>query len=155
MVWTKFATGLHTYSHPNLLIRFGMGLHLVQLVCHWFALWFALVCHWFELGSACQWPLRMVSGPAHGARVDVIKLAATPWAPVLVALSIFEELLFAVPHSRRDGSVVSSRDERQPAQNRRNRHNVDLWIRLRLIQQLSSDLACLVPPRGDSPVEQG
>ena len=91
----------------------------------------------------------------HGPQVDVVKLAATPWPPVLAALSIFEELAFAVPHSSRDGSVVSSRDERQPAQNRRNRHNVDLWIRLRLIQQLSSDLACLAPPRGDSPVQQG
>ena len=34
----------------------------------------------------------MVRGPAHGTRVDVVKLAATPWAPVLVALSIFEQL---------------------------------------------------------------
>ena len=58
----------------------------------------------------------MVRGPAHGSRVDVVELAATPWAPVLVTLSIFEELLFAVPHSRRDDSVVSSRDEKQPSQ---------------------------------------
>ena len=118
-VCTKFATGLLTYSRdsrPNLSFRFGMGLHLVQLVCHWFALWFALVCHWFALGSACQGPLRVVRGPAHGPLVDVVKLAATPWAPVLVALSIFEELAFAVPHSSRDGSVVFSREERQPAQ---------------------------------------
>ena len=65
----------------------------------------------------------MVRGPAYSLRVDVVKLAANPWAPVLVALSMFEELAFAVPHSSRDGSVVSSRrDERQPAQNRRNRH---------------------------------
>ena len=59
----------------------------------------------------------MVRGPAHGPRVDVVKLAATPLAPVLVALSIFEELAFAVLHSSRDGSVVSSRDESQPGQN--------------------------------------
>ena len=97
----------------------------------------------------------MVRGPAHGPRVDVVKLAATPWASVLVALSMFEELFFAVPHSIRDGSVVSSRDERQPAQNQRNRHNVDLWIGLLLIQQLSPTLACLAPPRRDSPVEPG
>ena len=32
-------------------------------------------------------------------------------------VSIFEELALAVPHNSRDGSVVSSRDERQPAQN--------------------------------------
>ena len=81
----------------------------------------------------------MVRGPAYGPRVDVVKLAATPSAPVLVTLSIFEDLAFVVPHSSRDGSVVSSRDERQPAQNRRNRHNIDLWIRLRQIKQLSSD----------------
>ena len=49
----------------------------------------------------------MVRGPAHGPLVDVVELAATPLALVLVALSIFEEQLFAVPHSRRDGSVVS------------------------------------------------
>ena len=59
----------------------------------------------------------MVRGLAHGPRVNVVKLAATPWAPVLVALSMFEELLFAVPHISRDCSVVSSRDERQPPQN--------------------------------------
>ena len=53
----------------------------------------------------------MVRGPPHGPLVDVVELAATPWAPVLVALSIFKELAFAVPHSSRDGSVVSSRDE--------------------------------------------
>ena len=53
----------------------------------------------------------MVKGPAHGPQVDVEELAATPWAPVRVALSIFKELVFAVPHSSRDGSVVSSRDE--------------------------------------------
>ena len=52
----------------------------------------------------------MVGGPAHGPRVDLVKLAATPWAAVLVALSIFEELALAVPHSSRDGSVVSRRD---------------------------------------------
>ena len=68
-------------------------------------------------GLRCQGPLRMVRGPAHGPRVDVVKLAATPWAPVFVALSIFEELALAVPHSSKDGSVVSSRDERQPTQN--------------------------------------
>ena len=49
----------------------------------------------------------MVRGPAYGPLVDIVKLAATPWAPVLVALSIFEELA-ALPHSSRDGSVVSS-----------------------------------------------
>ena len=76
-------------------------------------------------GSACQGPLSVVRGPAHGPRVDVVKLAATPWAPVLVALSIFEELAFAVPHSSRNGSVVSGRNEREPSQNRGNGHNVD------------------------------
>ena len=90
----------------------------------------------------------MVRGPAHGPQVDVVELAATPWAPILVTLSIFEELLFAVPHSRRDGSVVSSKDDRQPSQNGGNRHDVDLWIWLLLIQQLSPALACLAPPRG-------
>ena len=44
-------------------------------------------------GSACQGPLRMVRGPAHGSLVDAVKLGATPWAPVLVALFIFEELV--------------------------------------------------------------
>ena len=68
-------------------------------------------------GSACQGPLRMVQGSAHGPQVDVVKLAATLWAPVLIALSIFQELALAVPHSSRDGFVVSSRDERQPALN--------------------------------------
>ena len=29
---------------------------------------------------------------SNGPRVDVVKLAATPWAPSLVALAIFEEL---------------------------------------------------------------
>ena len=71
----------------------------------------------------------MVGGPAHGPRVDVVELAATPWAPVLVTRSGFEELLFAVPHSRRDGSVVSSRDERQPSQNGGDRvHYASLWF---------------------------
>ena len=54
----------------------------------------------------------MVRGPAHGPLVDVVKRAATPWEPVFVVHSIFEELALAVPHSSRDGSVVSSRDER-------------------------------------------
>ena len=75
----------------------------------------------------------MVRGLAHGPRVNVVKLAATPWAPVLVALSMFEELLFAVPLSSRICFVVSSRDERQPPQNGGNRHNVGLLLRFRLI----------------------
>ena len=97
----------------------------------------------------------MVRGPAHGPRVDVLKIAATPWAPVLVAFFMFEELLFAVPHSSRDCSVASSRDERQPSQYGENGHHVDLRLRLRLrlIQQLSPSLACLAPLRGDSPVK--
>ena len=95
----------------------------------------------------------MVRRPAHGPRIDVVKLAATSWAPILVALSMFEELALAVPHSSRDGSVISSRYERKPSQNRGNRHNVDLWLRLRLIQELSSALAYLAPPRGYSPVK--
>ena len=61
-------------------------------------------------------PLRMVRRPAHGQRVDVVKLADTPWPPVLVARSIFQDLAFAVPQSSRDGCVVSSRDKRQPSQ---------------------------------------
>ena len=66
----------------------------------------------------------MVRGPAHSPQVDVVKLAATPWAPVIFALSMFEELLFAVHQNSRDGSVVSSRDERKQSQNGGNRHNV-------------------------------
>ena len=67
----------------------------------------------------------MVRGPAHGPQVDVVKLAATPWAPVLVALSIFEELALAVPYSSRDGS---SRDERQPV-----REFPQFWTGLKLV----------------------
>ena len=52
---------------------------------------------------------------SNGPRVDVVKLAATPWAPVLVALAIFEELAFAVPHCSRDGSVVSQCRSLDPA----------------------------------------
>ena len=61
-------------------------------------------------GSACQRQLRMVRGPlaAHGPRVNVVKLAPALWLPVFIALSIFEELALADPHSSRDGSVVSS-----------------------------------------------
>ena len=59
----------------------------------------------------------MVRGPTHGSLVDAVKLAATPWVPVLVTFSIFEEMAFAVFHSSRDDSVVSSRDKRQRAQN--------------------------------------
>ena len=59
----------------------------------------------------------MVRGPAHDPQVDVVKLAATRCTPILVALSIYDELALAVPQGSRDGSVVSSRDERQPAQN--------------------------------------
>ena len=53
----------------------------------------------------------MVRGLARGPRVDVVKLDAIPWAPVLVANSIFKELVLAVPHSSRNGSVISSRNE--------------------------------------------
>ena len=104
--------------------------------------------------SACQGPLWMVRGPAHGPCVDVVQLATTSWASVRIALSVFEALALAVPHSSRDSSVVSCRDERHPSQNRGNRHNVDLWFRLRLIQQLSPALAGLAPPWGDSPVKR-
>ena len=92
----------------------------------------------------------------HSPLVDVVKLVATPWAPVLVAISIFAELAFAVPHcidSSRDGSVVSCRDERLPSKNGGNSHNVDIWILFLLIQQPSPALACLAPPRGNSPVK--
>ena len=60
-------------------------------------------------GSACQGSLRMVGGPAHGPRVDLVKLASSACHSLGACpchTLLFEELLFAVPHSRRDGSVV-------------------------------------------------
>ena len=44
-------------------------------------------------------------GPAYGPRVDVVQLTATSCAPVLIAITAFEELALAVPHSSWDGSV--------------------------------------------------
>ena len=72
LVSTKFATGLHIQWHA--IFCFG-------LACAW--IWFAL-CLSAPTGSTCQGPLRMVRGPEHGLWVDVVKLAATPCAPVLV-----------------------------------------------------------------------
>ena len=43
--------------------------------------------------------------------------------------------------SSRDASFVSSRDLRQPPQNRGNRHKIDQWLWLLLIQQLSVIIA--------------
>ena len=80
-----------------------MGSHVIILVCLRFA----------SLGCSQAQPVRGLFG---WSKAQHIKLAATSWAPVLEALSIFKELVLAVPHSSRDDSVVSSRDERQPAQ---------------------------------------
>ena len=56
----------------------------------------------------------MVGGPAHGPRVDVVQLAACTRARrALVALAILKQLLLAISPRRRDGAVVSRRDERQ------------------------------------------
>ena len=85
----------------NFQVWFAQSYFGLAWVCIW---WNSCACglHYVCLlqGSACQGPLRVVRGPAHCPQVDVVKLAsaATPWAPVLVALSIFEELVLAVPH---------------------------------------------------------
>ncbi len=71
-----------------------------------------------------------------------------PWARALVALAILKELLLAILHRRRDGAVVSRRDERQPPQDGGDGNDVDDGPWLRLIQLLRSALARLPPPGG-------
>jgi len=94
----------------------------------------------------------MVGGPAHGPRVDVVQLAACARARgALVTLAIFEELLLAMSHRRRDGAVVPCRDEGQPSQNGGDGDNVDDGPGLGLIQLLRSALARLPPPAGGVP----
>ena len=41
--------------------------------------------------SACQLPHWMVCGPAHGPRLDVVQLAASSWADILVTQSVLED----------------------------------------------------------------
>ena len=90
----------------------------------------------------------MVGGPAHGPRVDVVQLAACTRARALVSLAILKELLLAISHRRRDGAVVSRRDERQPPQDGGDGDDVDDGPWLGLIQLLRSALARLPPPGG-------
>ncbi len=96
----------------------------------------------------------MLGGPAHGPRVDVVQAAACARARgALFTLAILEELLLVMSHRRRDGAVVSCRDEGQPPQNGGDEDNVDDGPRLRLIQLLRSALARLPPPAGGVPTE--
>ncbi len=94
----------------------------------------------------------MVGGPAHCPRVDVVQLAACTRARALVALAILKELLLAISGRRRDGAVVSHRDERQPPQDGGDGDDVDDGPWLGLIQLLRSALARLPPPGGGVPV---
>ena len=97
----------------------------------------------------------MVGGPAHGPRVDVVQLAACTRARrALVALAILKQLLLAISHRRRDGAVVSRRDERQPPQDGGDGHDVDDGPGLGLIQLLCPALARLPPPGGGVPVDR-
>jgi hypothetical protein len=77
----------------------------------------------------------MIGGPAHGARVDVVQLAARAWAPDLVTLSVHEELTLAITHCGKNGAVISHGDKRQPSQNGGGGDDVGDQIRLRLIQR--------------------
>ena len=95
----------------------------------------------------------MVGGPAHGPRVDVVQLAACARACALITLSILKELLLAMSHQCRDGTVVPRRDEGQPPQNGGDGDNVDNRPRLGLVQPLRSTLARLPPPGGGVPAE--
>ena len=97
----------------------------------------------------------MVGGPAHGPRVDVVQLAACTRARrALVALAILKQLLLAISHRRRDGAVVSRRDERQPPQDGGDGDDVDDGPGLGLIQLLRPALARLPPPGGGVPVDR-
>jgi hypothetical protein len=66
----------------------------------------------------------MVRRPAHGPRFDVIQLAARAWAPIIITLSVFKQVLLAISHYSRDGAVVTDRNERQPPQNGGGGHDV-------------------------------
>jgi hypothetical protein len=90
----------------------------------------------------------MIRRSAHGPRVDVIQLAASAWAPIVIILSIFKQVFLVNSHSSRDDAVVFDRDERQPPQNRVGGQNVDDQILFRLIQLLRPALTSLPPPRG-------
>jgi hypothetical protein len=104
--------------------------------------------------SASKGLLRMFRRPAHGPRVDVIQLAASAWAPIIITPSIFKQVLLAISHYSRDGSVVSDRDERQPSHNGGGRHDVDDRLWFGLIQLLRPALTSLHPPRGGIPVRR-
>ena len=52
----------------------------------------------------------MVSGPAHGPRVDVVELASGARARALVTLAVLKVVLLAMPHVCRDGAAVPRRD---------------------------------------------
>ena len=73
--------------------------------------------------------LGVFGGLAHGLRVDVVQLAASTWAPDLVAPSVLKELLLAMSHRSRNGAVVTHGDERKPFQNTVDGHHVGYWIR--------------------------
>ena len=117
--------------------------------------WYALCLHALQTShSPSHGPLGMVGGPAHGPGVDVEQRAAAARPPVLIALPELEEITPAIPHGSGNGAVIPGRDERQPSQNEVDRHDVDHRIRLGLIQELRSALACLAPPLRDPPAKQ-
>jgi hypothetical protein len=95
-----------------------------------------------------------VGRPANGPQVDVVQLAASVRAPVLVTLSVLKELTLAMTHFRRNGAVISHGDESQLSQNGGDRHYVGDCLWLRLIEFLCSALTCLPPSRGVVPVDQ-
>ena len=122
----------------------------MQTECKLFLVEHKHVVNWVQTSTlASQGLLGMVGGPAHGPRVDVVKLAACAMACALITLSILKELLLAMSHRRRDGAVVACSDEGhhsfslQPPQSGGDGDNVDDGPWLRLIQLFRSALTRL------------
>ena len=87
----------------------------------------------------------MVGRPRHCPRVDVVELAPRPWPPRLVALSLWIRT-WGCPQEGRNRAVLSSRGQRQPAENRRHGHDVDDRFGAWLVHLLCARDPCLAPP---------
>ena len=87
----------------------------------------------------------MVRWPRHCPRVDVVELAPRPWPPSLVALSFWIRT-WSSPHEGRNSAVLSSRSQRQPAEDRRHGYNVDDRFGAWLVQLFRARNPCLAPP---------
>ena len=94
---------------------------------------------------------RVVSGPDHGPRVDVVQRAARPRPTLTVADAPRKAGVLATRHASGNRSEIPFREKRQTAEDMRERNNIHNWIWRGHIQQLGPDFSRAGPPSPSLP----